>query len=939
MGGKEGRWELLSDLLAEASDRPRESWRSFLQSRTDDRDLVDEVLSLLDVPVPEGEISIRELPSWVGTELDTADAEPRLRPGEVVDGRFVVEKFVGRGGMGEVYAAQDETLRVRVALKILHPDLAEEEAYLSRFKREIGLAREITHPNVARVFDIGREWEHGGRRLFYFAMELLEGETLAARIGLKGKLDPAEALGIARQMAKGLGAAHAARVVHRDFKPSNVMLAGERVVITDFGLAVPVREGEDRSTTSLRLGTPGYVAPEQWAGKSVTAASDIYALGIVLHEMVTGWHPSDREGGRPPGNWERVIGKCLEMEPRLRWGSAEEAVAALDGGVWRRRETLWWLGGLAAAAAVGVVASRSGGSWLGRPGRVAKLLVAPVQNLTGDKRFDGATALLQSLLDQSPQLQLVTAAQRDAAVDRMGLAAGATLEVGKLRELAWRLGVPAVLHGTMAAVGGDYVLTFVLETLRGRPDAVGWKTEKTFRASGAEDMLGQFRLAGEWVRGEAGETLAQIAEFDRPPQEVSTGSWEALAAYSRAVLAWRRGDPDELAEQLLKEALAADPGFVAAQQELADFYISKARFAEGHEHWGKAMDLLSRRRVTFRERYRLETLYFEDSYQLKRQLESAQAWAVHYPGDESAQYFQGSSLFHHHRYAEAQRAFEAAWSVQPLGRTAGYLVALGWMTSDAGLSDRWLAELKRLGNEAQYLKWLGQTCFLGGEYGKAFECFRGASESGDAGVKDQALAYLTCLYAECGRYDLAVRHCRKHLAEARRWGRRAILARRLLHLAYLELATGDGKSAARAAREAATGETGPQAVRELATYYRLTKDLAELERLKQIARDWPLLPLFTGVQFWVDGEMTYLKAGPVAAEGLYLKALEVASPYMWPPVAIGTGLDLWRSPSHVRREAVAWYLAQRHWPGQISGSMLMDETVGKMNEFGKTIRD
>jgi hypothetical protein len=165
------------------------------------------------------------------------------------------------------------------------------------------------------------------------------------------------------------------------------------------------------------------------------------------------------------------------------------------------------------------------------------------------------------------------------------------------------------------------------------------------------------------------------------------------------------------------------------------------------------------------------------------------------------------------------------------------------------------------------------------------------------------------------------------------------LARRLLHLAYLEFTIGDNKAATVGAREAATGETGPQAVRELATYYRLTKDLAELQRLEQVTRDWPLLPLFTGVKSWVDGEMTYLKAGAGAAEGLYLKALEVASPYMWPPVAIGTGLDLWRLPSHVRRGAVAWYLAQRHWPGQISGSMLMDETVGKMNEFGKTIRD
>ena len=937
MGGKEGRWELLSDLLAEASDRPRESWRSFLESRTDDRDLVDEVLSLLDVPVPEGEISIRELPSWVGEEQDTPAVEPRLQPGDVVDGRFVVEKFVGRGGMGEVYAAQDETLRVRVALKILHPDLAEEEAYLSRFKREIGLAREITHPNVARVFDIGREWEHGGRRLFYFAMELLEGETLAARIGRKGKLDTTEALGIARQLAKGLGAAHAARVVHRDFKPSNVMLAGERVVITDFGLAVPVREGEDRSTTSLRLGTPGYVAPEQWAGKSVTAASDIYALGIVLHEMVTGRHPSERDGARPPGNWGRVIGKCLEMEPRLRWESAEEAVAALEVGFWRRRETLWWVGGLAAAATVGVAGSRFRGSWLGRPERVAKLLVAPVQNLTGDKRFDGATALLQSLLDQSPQLQLVTAAQRDAAVDRMGLAAGATLEVGKLRELAWRLGVPAVLHGTMAAVGGDYVLTFVLETLRGRPDAVGWKTEKTFRASGAEDMLGQFRLAGEWVRGEAGETLAQIAEFDRPPQEVSTGSWEALAAYSRAVVAWRRGDPDELAEQLLKEALAADPGFVAAQQELADFYISKARFAEGHAHWGKAVELLSRRRVTFRERYRLETLYFEDSYQRDLQFAAAQAWAVHYPGDEAAQYFLGSCLFHRHRFAEAQRAFEAAWEIQQLGRTAGYLVATGWMKKDGALADRWLGVLQKQGNDSLYLRWRGQTEFLRGAFEQSLASFRGASEKGEVGLRDQALAYVTNLYAECGRLDLALEHCRHHVDVGRGWGRKGLLGRRLLHLAYLELLSGNRGAATQAAREAVNGELAPQPLKEFATYYRMSGNAEGLQRLTAVAGEWPGQPVFRAVKLWIEAEKLCLEAGPKTAESLYLQALQLASPYLWPEVAMGTGLRLWRTTSSVPQRDAVWFLGQRHWPGLLRSADGDANEVKAAELFGKTL--
>lgn len=933
----ESRWQVVSDLLADASELSAKEWRGFLQSRTENLEIVEEVLSLLQVPVPENGLSMQGLPEWVGEEGDAPATEPRLQAGETIDGRFRIEAFVGRGGMGEVYSAVDQELNVRVAVKILHPELSGEPSYVSRFKREIGLAREITHPNVARVFDLGRKLDHSTGPLYYFAMELLIGETLAARLRRGGPMDMTEALAVARQLGEGLRAAHEARVVHRDFKPSNVILVGKRAVITDFGLAVPeTADGaEGRSTTSLRLGTPGYVAPEQWAGKRVTAANDIYALGIVLHEMVTGRHPNDPGSPKPDAPWCSVIAKCLELEPRNRWGSAAEAIAALEPGWVSRRRVMWAVGGTVGVSGLGYGAWRL---WpTGAMERVVRLLVAPIHNLTGDARFDGATAMLQAQLDQSPQLQLVTAEQREQGIERMGLSFGARLDAAKLRELAWRLRTPAVLHGTLALVGGDYLMSYVLETLRGRPDAVGGKAEKTFRAMGPDDLVRQFRAAGAWVRESAGESLAQIAENDRPPQEVSTGSWEALAAYSRAVWATRHGNAEETAEQYLKEALAADPGFVAAQQELADLYISKARFAEGHAQWEKAIDLLSHRRVTFRERYRLESLYFEDSFQYGKQLEAVRAWAIHYPEDEQAHYFLGSSLFHHHRFDESLRSFESAWKIQKLPRTAGYAVAVGWMKRDTGLSDEWLEALRTLGSDAVYLKWVGQTAFLRGEYEKAQEAFRGVGEKGELGLRDQGMAYLTCLYAEAGRLDVALAHCRRHVAEARKWGRPAVLARRLLHLAYLLLVTGDRVSSVVAAKEAAEGERAPQPSKELASYYRLAGDGAGLTRLAGLASSWPVLPVFTGSKEWIAAEQTCLARGPKAAEALYSHALQVTSPYMWPAVAIGTGLQLRSLPEHVPLMPAMWYLAQRYWPGMLRSSGAAQGALGMLDDFGGTL--
>jgi eukaryotic-like serine/threonine-protein kinase len=316
-----------------------------------------------------------------GSSIVQPGASARFAESQLVAGRFRIVRFIGRGGMGEVYEAEDLELRERVALKIVRPEIAADPRSLEHFKREIQLARKVTHPGVCRVFDVFREPGPEGDTIV-LSMELLTGETLAERLKQTGRMSTAEAFPLVSQMATALEAAHEAGVVHRDFKTGNVMLVptarGQRpgvrreeaktttaelpteqlrAVVTDFGLARSVVRAEDPaaplSATVGIVGTPAYMAPEQVEGGEVTAAADIYALGVVMYEMVTGRHPfiSDtplstavkRLKELPPSprklvpdllpQWERAILRCLERKPTDRFANPTDAVKVLTGEV------------------------------------------------------------------------------------------------------------------------------------------------------------------------------------------------------------------------------------------------------------------------------------------------------------------------------------------------------------------------------------------------------------------------------------------------------------------------------------------------------------------------------------------------------------------------------------------------------------------------------
>lgn len=269
-------------------------------------------------------------------------SEGRFLPGRLLSGRYRIIALLGKGGMGEVYRADDLTLGQPVALKFLPDEAARDQGLLERFKNEVRIARRVSHPNVCRVYDVGDMEGHT-----FFTMEYVDGEDLASLLRRIGRLPEDKALDIARQLCAGLAAAHTKGVLHRDLKPANIMLDGRgQVVITDFGLA---GVADQIQGAEVRSGTPAYMAPEQLAGTEVSTRSDIYSLGLVLYEVFTGkraFIESPKQKSRAEQTLsrpssvvkdlnpaiERVILRCLETEPSARPAAVLSVAAALPGG-------------------------------------------------------------------------------------------------------------------------------------------------------------------------------------------------------------------------------------------------------------------------------------------------------------------------------------------------------------------------------------------------------------------------------------------------------------------------------------------------------------------------------------------------------------------------------------------------------------------------------
>ncbi len=515
-----------------------------------------------------------------------------FRPDEVVLGRFRIVAFLGRGGMGEVYEAVDESIGVHVALKTIRMELTFDDGLHSRFRKEVQFARQVTHPNVCRIYDLFHfemppaEEGEPARSGSFLTMELLNGETLLRRIRREGRIPLNDALEIARQMTEAMTAAHRVGIVHRDFKSANVLLTScegkTHVAVTDFGLASSPSisdSGADAAGASgeaVLAGTPAYMAPEQLTGGSISPATDVYALGVVLYEMVTGVRPFPegamlaemmqrvREPAPSPRlhvpdldpRWERTILKCLERAPEDRWQTAAEVFEALTKDEPPKRSRRNVLAALAGAAIL------FGSSWFGwaslrNPGAVS-LAVVPFDNQSGDASLDYfADELADQLISAFSTVRGMKVLARTSMFRFRG-------KLGEARQAAIGAGVERVLTGTVRADGPAVMVS--AQMIDARSGKGLWA--QTFARSRAAVPELQHELAEAAARElHLRITAAETSALGLP----RTSDHEAYQLYLRGrhLAETRAVESLERSLELYRAALGRDPKYAEVYASMA----------------------------------------------------------------------------------------------------------------------------------------------------------------------------------------------------------------------------------------------------------------------------------------------------------------------------------------------------------------------------------
>jgi eukaryotic-like serine/threonine-protein kinase len=592
-------WGRVKELFEAALEEPPASRSGYLEEHCPDHTLRAEVERLLAEHDRAGSFLSSPL---IGNVLDPnvstdsvvgAIAIPRKRQhelsaGEVLAGRFRIVRFIAKGGMGEVYEAKDLDLHENVAVKTVLPAIASSPAAIHQFKHEIQLARKVTHSNVCRIFDLVYHPRPSGVVTF-LTMELLDGITLAQYIEKTSIVPLEEAIQLARQMAQGLDAAHRAGIIHQDFKSGNVMLIAsedkthQRVVITDFGLAYNARAS---GNSGQHGGTPSYMAPEQIQGRPLSVATDIYALGVVLYELVTGRLPYNaatkeellikkiqqppilpsRYVPELPARVERTILRCLERSPEKRFQNVMDVVAELDP----PRSRWQWL---AAASLLLIVAGLFGGyQW--RKARLSlqdpMVAVVGFRNDTKDTNYDWlGTPLSESLTTDvggSKGIRSVPSDEVASVKTELSVGQTQTLEHEDLSSVRQALGANYLLMGSYAVENGATEPTLNLE-IRLR-DSQGRTAAEVHEKGKEADYRKLVADAASQIRDKLGASRLSDTQVDEL-QNLYPSDAEASRLYFQALDKLRSFD-STAALTLLKGAAEREGNNVAIHSGLAD---------------------------------------------------------------------------------------------------------------------------------------------------------------------------------------------------------------------------------------------------------------------------------------------------------------------------------------------------------------------------------
>jgi eukaryotic-like serine/threonine-protein kinase len=575
-------------------------------------------------------------------------APGRLSPGDAFGPRYRILRLLGAGGMGIVYHAWDEELGVAVALKVIRPEVSADPAMAKelekRFKRELLLARKVSHHNVVRIHDIGEV-----DAIKYITMTYVDGRDLATILKNAGHLPTPEVLQLIRQLCAGLQEAHSAGVVHRDLKPANIMIAGEHLVIMDFGIARSVVQGMEGSAPLVTqqpmsrsalvtgatlqgaiVGTVAYMSPEQAKGQPADARSDIYAVGMIMRDMLVGTRatedPTDaltelmervQHAPKPvkeldpsiPDAVDRLVTRCLQPEPAHRYQTVTDLLADLnaldaEGKPIPKVRTLTRRTVLTVAA--GVLGLVLGTWWLSRsppPPRAhdpVSVLIADLQNATGDPSFDHALEPMLKLALEGAGF--ITAFDRTAVARSLGVRPPERLDERAALQLAVKQGLGVVLSGSIDRQGDGYGIS-----VKATQAVTGTVISTTSnRAASKDQVLATTTTLANSVREALGDEMSGSAKRFAT-QTFSATSWEVVRQYATAAEALSRSKYEE-ALQTFSKAVALDPNFGLGYAGMAIASRNLDRQQDAEKHIKEAVRHLDG--MTERERYRTRGLFY-----------------------------------------------------------------------------------------------------------------------------------------------------------------------------------------------------------------------------------------------------------------------------------------------------------------------------------------
>lgn len=812
----------------------------------------------------EGEATFAPVP---GPRRRGAGTSRALLAGESFGPRYHIIRVLGVGGMGAVYQAWDAELGVAVAIKTIRlaeaADPADFEEMEKRFKRELLLARQVTHPNVVRIYDLG---EIDGTK--YITMSYVEGEDLATILKTEGKLPVARALGIMRQVVSGMRAAHQVGIVHRDLKPANIMIDAGNALIMDFGIArsvtgpgdaggspaapptkpgtggLPALSGPGDLTSLPRpgtterpasaaltvagsvMGTLDYMAPEQATGQVVDQRADVYALGLILYDVLLGRSARPRTENAfadlekrlvapppPPRSIDpqipeavdAIVMRCLEPDLTKRFQTTVELQQALDRldengkplPIIRRlsRRTM-------VAAAVVVVLLLAGtyytANWLARPVREpdpVSVLIADFKNTTNDPTFDHTVG--QALRRGLESASFITAFDRTRLQPTFGVRAPQLFDEVAARQLAIKQGLGVVLAGSIAPRGRAYdIVVQATEPMTGNVITVA-----TRRASDRDQVLSAVTRIVTSLRNALGDETSDSAQ-QLAMKTISTTSLDVASQYAAAVNAQSRGNAEEALASFAK-AVELDPKFGLGYQGLAVMSRNMGRLQDAEKYAGEALQYLDN--MTERERYATRGYYANRTGDFQQCVSEYGELIARYPADVPAHNQRAACLA---RLRDMRAAIDEMKQVvailpnQPVYRSnlAALLIYSGeFKAAEDNVRAIKEPDARALGVLALSQQGQGLVREAAETYQQITTMDAWGASFGRAGVADLAayegrFAEAVKLYEEGAAADLAVK-------------KPDVAALKLAALASAHLATGQNKAAAAAAEKALAHST------------------------------------------------------------------------------------------------------------------------------------